>query len=80
MKADPQSQRRLLDLAALDTSLAQLAHRRRTLPEIAELERLDRELAGLEDERVRAQAMAGGLLSARGYGRHHLQMRAGDER
>jgi predicted nucleic acid-binding Zn-ribbon protein len=55
VKADPQSQRRLLELAELDTSLAQIAHRRRTLPELAELDRLDRELAGLEDERVRAQ-------------------------
>ena len=33
MKADPEAQRRLLDLQAIDTSLAQLAHRRRTLPE-----------------------------------------------
>jgi hemoglobin len=32
------------------------------------------------DIHLRAQAMAGGLLSARGYGRHHLQMRTGDER
>src|SRR5690606_28980486 len=48
-------QRRLLELAELDTSLAQLAHRRRNLPEHAELERLDREIAKLEDERVRAQ-------------------------
>ena len=55
MKADPQAQRRLLDLQALDTQLAQLAHRRRTLPEYAELERLSRELSGFEDERVRAQ-------------------------
>ncbi|MBX6748880.1 MAG: hypothetical protein IRY85_04285 [Micromonosporaceae bacterium] len=55
MKADPQSQRRLLELAELDTSLAQLAHRRRTLPEHAELERLDRQIVDLEDERVRAQ-------------------------
>jgi predicted nucleic acid-binding Zn-ribbon protein len=55
VKADPQSQRRLLELAELDTSLAQLAHRRRTLPELAELERLDRQIVALEDERVRAQ-------------------------
>lgn len=33
MKADPDTQRRLLDLAALDASVAQLAHRRRTLAE-----------------------------------------------
>jgi predicted nucleic acid-binding Zn-ribbon protein len=55
VKADPQSQRLLLELAAIDTSLAQIAHRRRTLPEHAELERLERDLAALEDERIRAQ-------------------------
>src|SRR5829696_7955411 len=55
VKADPESQRRLLDLQAIDTGLAQLAHRRRTLPELAELDRLARELSAMEDERVRAQ-------------------------
>ncbi|MEW2429114.1 C4-type zinc ribbon domain-containing protein [Micromonospora sp. NPDC047644] len=55
MKADPQVQRRLLDLQAIDTNLAQLAHRRRTLAERAELESLARELSSMEDERVRAQ-------------------------
>ncbi|MDG4827272.1 C4-type zinc ribbon domain-containing protein [Asanoa sp. WMMD1127] len=55
MKAEPQAQRRLLDLQAIDTALAQLAHRRRSLPEHAELETLARELSALEDERVRAQ-------------------------
>ena len=55
MKADPPVQRRLLDLQAIDTTLAQLAHRRRSLPERAELEALARELSGLEDQRVRAQ-------------------------
>jgi predicted nucleic acid-binding Zn-ribbon protein len=55
VKADQQAQRRLLDLQAVDTALAQLAHRRRTLPERAELESLARELSALEDERVRAQ-------------------------
>ena len=55
MKADPKVQRRLLDLQAIDTALAQLAHRRRSLPQRAELEALARELSALEDERVRAQ-------------------------
>jgi len=55
VKADPKVQRRLLDLQAIDTALAQLAHRRRSLPERAELEALARELSALEDERVRAQ-------------------------
>ncbi|HEY2947901.1 MAG TPA: C4-type zinc ribbon domain-containing protein [Micromonosporaceae bacterium] len=55
MKADPEAQLRLLDLQAIDTALAQLGHRRRALPELAEVERLSREVAGLDDERVRAQ-------------------------
>jgi predicted nucleic acid-binding Zn-ribbon protein len=55
VKADPEAQRRLLDLQAIDTALAQLAHRRRALPEHAELDRLAREVSALEDERIRAQ-------------------------
>jgi uncharacterized protein len=55
MKADPQAQRRLLDVQAIDTALAQLAHRRKSLPEYAELDRLARELSAMEDERVRHQ-------------------------
>jgi predicted nucleic acid-binding Zn-ribbon protein len=55
VKADPEAQRRLLDLQAIDTALAQLAHKRRTLPELAELETLARQLSALEDARVRAQ-------------------------
>ena len=55
MKASPEAQRRLLDLQAIDTALAQLAHRRRSLPELAEIDKIARELSALEDERVRAQ-------------------------
>jgi len=55
VKADPQAQLRLLDVQAIDTALAQLAHKRRTLPEHAELDALARELSALEDERVRAE-------------------------
>jgi predicted nucleic acid-binding Zn-ribbon protein len=55
VKADPDAQRRLLDLQAIDTALAQIAHRRSSLPELAELDRLARELSKLEDDRVRAQ-------------------------
>jgi predicted nucleic acid-binding Zn-ribbon protein len=55
MKADPQAQRRLLDVQAIDTQLAQLAHKRKTLTEYAEIDRLARELSALEDERVRVQ-------------------------
>jgi hypothetical protein len=38
VKADPTDQQRLLDLAAEDVALTQLAHRRRTLPEAAAVE------------------------------------------
>src|SRR5205823_5708502 len=55
VKADPDAQRRLLELQAIDTALAQLAHRRRTLPEHAELGRLAREIAVLDDARIKAQ-------------------------
>ncbi|MGB8649585.1 MAG: C4-type zinc ribbon domain-containing protein [Mycobacteriales bacterium] len=41
MKADPFVQLRLLDLQALDSALDRLAHKRRTLREIAEIARLD---------------------------------------
>lgn len=61
MKADPADQRRLLDLQAIDTGLAQLAHRERNLPERAELERLDGELQKATDEQVRAQTAADDL-------------------
>jgi predicted nucleic acid-binding Zn-ribbon protein len=55
VKADPEAQRRLLDLQAIDIALAQLAHKRKTLPEHVELDRLARELSTLEDQRIRAQ-------------------------
>lgn len=55
MKAAPQAQRRLLDLQAIDIALSQLAHRRKSLPELAEIATISRELSALEDERVRAQ-------------------------
>jgi predicted nucleic acid-binding Zn-ribbon protein len=40
VKASPEAQLRLLELADLDTELARLDHRRRALPEIPELEQL----------------------------------------
>jgi predicted nucleic acid-binding Zn-ribbon protein len=55
MKADPEAQRRLLDLQAIDIALTQLAHRRRNLPQIAELDRLAQQIVAADDERVKAQ-------------------------
>jgi hypothetical protein len=54
VKADPEAQRRLLDLAAIDTTLSQLAHRVRNLPQHAELRRQEEELGLLGDERAKA--------------------------
>lgn len=55
MKADPFVQLRLLELQALDSALDRLAHRRRTLPELAEIERLEKAVDALRDDTVRAQ-------------------------
>jgi uncharacterized protein len=55
LKADPFVQLRLLDLQALDTTLDQLRHRRRTLPELAEITRLEGLVDGLRDAVVGAE-------------------------
>ena len=55
VKADPFVQLRLLDLQALDSALDRLAHRRRTLPELAEIARLDGLVDALRDGIVRAE-------------------------
>jgi predicted nucleic acid-binding Zn-ribbon protein len=49
VKASPEAQLRLLELADLDTELARLDHRRQTLPETAELEALTARLAQVRD-------------------------------
>ncbi|HEX4792038.1 MAG TPA: C4-type zinc ribbon domain-containing protein [Actinospica sp.] len=49
MNAEPADQQRLLDLQVLDSKLDQLAHRRRTLPAIAELQGLETRLGQLRD-------------------------------
>jgi predicted nucleic acid-binding Zn-ribbon protein len=55
VKADPFVQLRLLELQALDSALDRLAHRRKTLPELAEIERLEGLVEALRDDTVRAQ-------------------------
>jgi len=55
--AAPQDQWRLLDVQAHDTRLAQIAHRRRTLPEHAELEELARQARRYADELVAARTV-----------------------
>jgi len=55
LNADPAAQLRLLDLQALDSSLDRLAHRRRTLPELATLEQISERLREVADALVVAQ-------------------------
>ncbi|WP_067893016.1 zinc ribbon domain-containing protein [Actinomadura chibensis] len=61
MKAAPQAQLRLIDLQELDSSLDRLAHRGRTLPELAEIERLEGRLTELRDAIVAAETEVGDL-------------------
>ncbi|HEX6195655.1 MAG TPA: C4-type zinc ribbon domain-containing protein [Jiangellaceae bacterium] len=61
LKADPAHQRRLLDLQALDTKLDQLTHRRKSLPEIADLEKLAGEHSRLRDAEVSANTQVSDL-------------------
>ncbi|MGB7448102.1 MAG: C4-type zinc ribbon domain-containing protein [Ornithinimicrobium sp.] len=54
MRADPSRQRALLDLQTLDTTLAQLEHRRATLPEHDRLDGLATAISSTESEMVHA--------------------------
>ncbi|MDK3255831.1 zinc ribbon domain-containing protein [Blastococcus capsensis] len=58
MKADHFEQQKLLELAAEDVALTQLAHRRRTLPEAAAVESAAGAERALADDAVRAETAA----------------------
>lgn len=55
LNAAPADQIRLLDVQALDVRLQQLAHKRKSLPEHAEIESLNKDLTQLRDLLVAAQ-------------------------
>lgn len=55
MKAAPERQLRLLDLQAIDTRVAQIAHARAHLPQLAELADLGRKAGLLGDQLIRAR-------------------------
>ncbi|MFJ3215021.1 zinc ribbon domain-containing protein [Kitasatospora sp. NPDC086801] len=59
MNAAPADQIRLLDLQAFDSKLDQLAHRRRSLPEHAEIEKASADHTALKDLVVAAEAQQG---------------------
>jgi uncharacterized protein len=61
VKADPAVQRRLLDLAEIDAELTRLAHRRRTLPEHAELTDTEAAVRTAKDKLVEVETAAGDL-------------------
>jgi len=62
VKASPQSQLRLLELAELDAELARLDHRKHALPEIAELARMEARTGELKDAMVVTETELGDLV------------------
>jgi uncharacterized protein len=61
VKASPEAQLRLLELADLDAELGRLDHRRRSLPEHAELSQLEQRDRELRDELATLEAREGDL-------------------
>jgi predicted nucleic acid-binding Zn-ribbon protein len=61
VNADPAAQRRLLDLAAVDAELTRVAHRRRSLPELAEIEQAAKSLRASRDALVTTETAASDL-------------------
>ncbi|NUT47061.1 MAG: hypothetical protein HOV94_07025 [Saccharothrix sp.] len=61
MKADPAVQRRLLDLAAVDAELSRVTHRRRTLPEIAEIAEAEKQVRATQDALTTVETTLGDL-------------------
>jgi predicted nucleic acid-binding Zn-ribbon protein len=61
VKADPAAQKRLLVLAEVDAELSRLGHRRRALPEHAELTEAENAVRSSKDALVEAETAAGDL-------------------
>jgi hypothetical protein len=66
VKASPQNQLRLLELADLDAELVRLARRRQGLPEVAELTRLEARASELKDAIVTTETELGDLSREQG--------------
>ncbi|MET0449921.1 MAG: C4-type zinc ribbon domain-containing protein [Aeromicrobium sp.] len=64
MKADPTAQAALLDLQAQDAILAQLQHRKKSLPEIARITELQARLKELDGQRIEHKTAASDLARA----------------
>lgn len=61
MKADAAVQRRLLDLAEVDAELSRVNHRRRTLPELAEITAAEQTVQAKRDALVAVETSLGDL-------------------
>lgn len=61
MIAEPAAQQRLLQLAEVDTELSRIDHRRRTMPELAEITEAERTLQACKDTVVEVETAAGDL-------------------
>jgi len=61
VKVDPAVQRRLLDLAEVDAELTRITHRRRTLPELAEITEGEQTLRVRKDALVAVETTLGDL-------------------
>jgi len=59
--AEPVAQQRLLELAEADTELSRINHRRRAMPEFAEITQAEREVQGRRDAVVAIESAAGDL-------------------
>jgi uncharacterized protein len=66
VKASPEAQQRLLELADLDAELSRLDHRRRSLPEAAEAQRIEARDRELRDEMVGLEAQETDLAREQG--------------
>jgi predicted nucleic acid-binding Zn-ribbon protein len=64
VNAEPAVQLRLLDLQALDVRLDQIAHKRRTLPQLAEIAALEARMSGVRDRVVAAETEVSDLERA----------------
>ncbi|MPY97827.1 MAG: hypothetical protein GEU97_07465 [Actinophytocola sp.] len=61
MKVDPEVQRQLLELADVDAELGRIEHRRKKLPELAEIATIEKELRASRDALVAVQTSASDL-------------------
>lgn len=61
MKADPAVQRQLLELAKVDAELSRVEHRRRTLPELAEIDEAEKLVRDRRDKLVATEAATSDL-------------------